>query len=55
MVLHDLVLRDAACRLSALHHIAGAGAHVQVLDEGDAQRASAVLVASELGWKGLVT
>lgn len=48
---HDLVLGDAASRLSTLHHVPGTrtGTGVQILDESDAQRATAVLVAGELG------
>lgn len=49
--LHDLVLGNTASRLSTLHHVGwtGTGAGVQVLDEGDAQGTTAILVAGEFG------
>lgn len=47
--LHDLVLGDTASRLSAFHHVPGTTAGVQVLDEGDAQRTTTVLVTGEFG------
>lgn len=49
VVLHDLVLRDSASRIGAVHGITlGSGVHV--LDEGDAERTATVLIAGEFGW-----
>lgn len=48
-MLHDLVLGDAGRRLSAVHRVSPRSS-IKVLDESYAKRATAILVASELGW-----
>lgn len=55
-ILHDLILGDAAGGLGTVHGLrartradAGTGAHVHILDKGDAERTTAILVAGKLG------
>lgn len=50
--LHDLILSDVLRWLGTLHHISRCAAGIQILDKGNSQRTTSVLVASELGWKG---
>lgn len=53
--LHDLILSDARCGLRLLHHLSlrsssssRSSSSIQVLNKGDAQGATTVLVTSEL-------
>lgn len=52
--LHDLVLRKTSGLCSLHHvHVLRSWAGIQVLDKGDAQRATSVLVTGELGCEEL--
>ena len=54
MALHDLVLRKSRRSVGALHRISSShrlGISVQILDKGETEWATTILIAGELGFK----